>query len=402
MVRWLRLMTAMHLPGIWAARTLSGCLHKGLIRYCFKSFQRGNNSGGKARSAFCFFTHGGRSSFSTFVRLKKSGSEMRFLSFLLQRLFYGACMLLALITLSFFLLHISPGDIVDTLAGEMGGITEEIRLDLQRHYGLDKPLLEQFLTYLKNVVQGDLGYSFYFNEPVLKVVLTRFPATALLFLLSLVCSVVLGTFLGNMASIKPDGYFSAAVTIFSLAGHSAPAFWVGIMLLLVFSVLIPIFPVVGMISTDLIVKGGSFWEYFLDIIVHLILPVATLSIIYFASFSRLARASMMDVLRTDYIRMARAKGMPEHIVIFKHALRNAALPVITAAGLRLGQVFSGAVVVETVFAWPGLGQLAFQSVLRRDYPTVLGILFFATLMVIVSNILTDLAYRVVDPRVKSI
>jgi len=311
-------------------------------------------------------------------------------------------MLLALITLTFFLLHISPGDIVDTLAGEMGGITEEIRLDLQRHYGLDKPLFTQFLTYMKNVAQGDLGYSFYFNEPVLKVVLTRFPATALLFLLSLICSVGLGTFLGNLASIKPDGYFSAGVTIFSLAGHSAPAFWVGIMLLLVFSVLIPIFPVVGMISTDLIVKGGSFWEYLLDVIVHLILPVATLSVIYFASFSRLARASMMDVLRTDYIRMARAKGMPEHIVIFKHALRNAALPVITAAGLRLGQVFSGAVVVETVFAWPGLGQLAFQSVLRRDYPTVLGILFFATLMVIVSNILTDLAYRVVDPRVKSV
>lgn len=310
-------------------------------------------------------------------------------------------MLLALITLSFFLLHISPGDIVDTLAGEMGGISEEIRLELLHHYGLDKPLFVQFLTYLKNVAQGDLGHSFYFNQPVLKLVLNRFPATALLFILSLVCSVALGTFLGNLASIKPDSYFSAAVTIFSLAGHSAPAFWVGILLLLAFSVFIPIFPVVGMISTKLIIEGGSFWEYVLDITMHLILPVTTLSIIYFAAFSRLARASMMDVLRTDYIRMARVKGLPEHIVIFKHALRNAALPVITTAGLRLGQVFSGAVVVETVFAWPGLGQLAFQSVLRRDYPTVLGILFFATLMVIVCNILTDLAYKVVDPRVES-
>ncbi len=310
-------------------------------------------------------------------------------------------MLLALITLSFFLLHISPGDIVDTLAGEMGGISEEIRLELLHHYGLDKPLFVQFLTYLKNVAQGDLGHSFYFNQPVLKVVLNRFPATALLFILSLVCSVALGTLLGNLASIKPDSYFSAAVTIFSLAGHSAPAFWVGILLLLAFSVFIPIFPVVGMISTKLIIEGGSFWEYVLDITMHLILPVTTLSIIYFAAFSRLARASMMDVLRTDYIRMARVKGLPEHIVIFKHALRNAALPVITTAGLRLGQVFSGAVVVETVFAWPGLGQLAFQSVLRRDYPTVLGILFFATLMVIVCNILTDLAYKVVDPRVES-
>jgi peptide/nickel transport system permease protein len=327
---------------------------------------------------------------------------MRFFSFLLQRLFYGACMLLALITLSFFLLHLSPGDIVDTLAGEMGGISAEMRLELRHHYGLDKPLFAQLFTYLKNVSHGDLGYSFYLKQPVLKVVLERFPATALLFILSLICSTVLGTFLGNLASIKPEGLFSAAVTVFALAGYSAPAFWVGILLLLAFSVFIPIFPVTGMISIKLVTEGGSLWEYVVDITRHLILPLTTLSIIYLADFSRLARASMMDVLKTDYIRMVRVKGMPEHIVIFKHALRNAVLPVITAAGLRLGQVFSGAVVVETVFGWPGLGQLAFQSVLRRDYPTVLGILFFATLMVIVSNIFTDLAYRVVDPRVKSI
>ena len=174
-----------------------------------------------------------------------------------------------------------------------------------------------------------------------------------------------------------------------------------ILLLLAFGLFIPIFPVVGMISIKLISEGGSFWEKVIDITMHLILPSTTLIIIDLASFSRFARASMMDVLKTDYIRMARVKGLPEHTVIFKHALRNAVLPVITIVGLRLGQVFSGAVVVETVFGWPGLGQLAFRSVLRRDYPTVLGILFFATLMVIVSNILTDLAYKVVDPRVKA-
>ena len=327
---------------------------------------------------------------------------MRFLSFLLRRLFYGACTLFVLITLIFFLLHLAPGDISDTLAGEMGGISAEMKLELRHHYGLDKPLFVQLHTYLKNVAQGDLGYSFYLKQPVLKVVLERFPATALLFILSLICSTVLGTFLGNLASIKPEGLFSSVVTIFSLAGYSAPAFWVGILLLLAFSSFIPIFPVAGMISIKLVTQGGSLWEHVVDITRHLILPLTTLSIIYLADFSRLARASMMNVLKTDYIRMARVKGMPEHIVIFKHALRNAVLPVITAAGLRLGQVFSGAVVVETVFAWPGLGQMAFRSVLRRDYPTVLGILFFATLMVIVSNILTDLAYRVVDPRVKSI
>jgi peptide/nickel transport system permease protein len=191
------------------------------------------------------------------------------------------------------------------------------------------------------------------------------------------------------------------VTLFALAGYSAPAFWVGILLLLAFCVWIPIFPVAGMVSIKLITDGGTPWEYAVDIAKHLALPLATLSIIYLADFSRLARASMMDVLKKDYIRMARVKGLPEPMVIFKHALRNAVLPVITATGVRLGQVFSGAVVVETVFGWPGLGQLAFQSVLRRDYPTVLGILFFATLMVIISNILTDVTYRLVDPRIKS-
>ena len=259
----------------------------------------------------------------------------------------------------------------------------------------------QLFTYLKNVVNGDLGYSFYLKEPVLKVILERFPATALLFILALVFSVVIGTFLGNLASIKPDGFFSAAVTLLALVGYSAPAFWVGILLLLAFCVWVPLFPVAGMLSMDLVINGGTFWDYLTDIIWHLVLPLATLSIIYLADFSRLARASMIDVLKTDYIRMARVKGLPEHTVIFKHALRNAVLPVITTAGVRLGQVFSGAVVVETVFGWPGLGQLAFQSVLRRDYPTVLGILFFATLMVIVSNILTDLTYKVVDPRIES-
>ena len=311
-------------------------------------------------------------------------------------------MLLALITLVFFLLHLAPGNIVDTLAGEMGGISPEAKVEMQQHYGLDQPLYVQWFTYLRHVAHGDLGYSFYLKQQVRKVVLERFPATALLFILSLICSIVIGTFLGTLASIKPGGVFSAAVTICSLVGYCAPAFWVGILLLLTFSLFIPIFPVAGMVSMKLVTEGASFWRFTADVLKHLVLPLVTLSTINLAEFSRLSRARMTEVLRTDYIRMARTKGLPEHTVIFKHALRNAVLPVITAAGLRLGQVFSGAVVVETVFAWPGLGQLAFQSILRRDYPTVLGILFFATLMVIVTNILTDLAYRIVDPRVESI
>lgn len=327
---------------------------------------------------------------------------MKTFSFLVRRIFYGFFMMLSVIIIGFFLLHFAPGDIVDTLAGEMGGITPEMRLELKQHYGLDRTLPAQLLTYLANVFRGDLGYSFYLKQPVLNLVLDRFPATALLFVLALVVSTVVGTVMGNLASIKPNGFFSAAVTVFSLAGYSAPAFWVGILLLLAFAVYIPLFPISGMISIRLATEGASLWAQSANIAKHLVLPLTTLTVIYIAEYSRLARASMIEVLRTDYIRTARVKGLPEHVVVFKHALRNAVLPIITVAGLRLGHLFSGAVVVETVFGWPGLGQLAFKSVLRRDYPMVLGILFFASLMVIISNILTDLAYKAVDPRMESV
>ncbi len=204
---------------------------------------------------------------------------MRFLSFLIQRSAYSVVLLFVLISLNFFLLHLSPGDIVDTLAGEMGGISEEVKQDLRHHYGLDQPLLVQLFTYLKNTAQGDLGYSFYLKESVSKLVLDRFPATALLFILSLIFSVIIGTFLGDLASIKPDGMFSAFVTLFALAGYAAPAFWVGILLLLAFCVWIPIFPVAGMVSMNLITEGGTPWEYAVDIAKHLVLPLTTLSII---------------------------------------------------------------------------------------------------------------------------
>lgn len=327
---------------------------------------------------------------------------MKLISFLTRRASYGFFMLLSVIILGFFLLHLSPGDIVDTLAGEMGGITQEMRTELRHHYGLDQPLPVQLFTYIKNVFRGDLGYSFYLKQPVLKLVLDRFPATALLFVFALILSTVIGTVMGSLASLKSGGFFSATVTVLSLAGYSAPAFWIGILLLLAFAVYIPLFPVSGMISIKLATEGGSLWAQAANTVRHLVLPLTTLSVIYVAEYSRLARASMIEVLRTDYIRTARVKGLPEHVVIFKHALRNAVLPIITVVGLRLGHLFSGAVVVETVFGWPGLGQLAFRSVLRRDYPVVLGVLFFASLMVIISNILTDLAYKAVDPRMESI
>jgi peptide/nickel transport system permease protein len=170
------------------------------------------------------------------------------------------------------------------------------------------------------------------------------------------------------------------------------------MLLIVFASFIPIFPVSGMY--DIAKEGGSLMRLW-DIFHHLILPMVTLAILNLALYSRLARASMLDVLGSDYIRTAQAKGMTRDVVIYKHALRNAILPVVTITGLQMSQVFAGAVVVETVFNWPGMGQLAFETILRRDTPTLLGILFFSTFMVVVANLLTDLCYSVIDPRIRS-
>jgi len=249
-------------------------------------------------------------------------------------------------------------------------------------------------------MQGDLGRSFYFNAPVAALIAQRVPATLLLVGTAILGAVGLGTLLGVTAARRPAGLLSHAITVLSLVGFAAPVFWTGILLILLFASVLPIFPVEGMRDVARLDTLG-WWGRSVDVAYHLVLPAATLGLIYLAQYSRLARASMLEVLGADYIRTARAKGLAERIVIFKHALRNAVLPVVTVVGLQFSQIFSGAVLVETVFAWPGLGRLAYDSILRRDSPTILGILLFSGLIVIVVNLLTDLAYRLVDPRIRT-
>ena len=213
-----------------------------------------------------------------------------------------------------------------------------------------------------------------------------------------IISIVLGVFLGVIAARKPNGVMSAFVSVFATIGYAVPVFWTGIMLIILFASAIPIFPVEGMQSVKL--RDAPFLTQALDVAHHLVLPAFTLAIIYLAQYARLSRASMLEVLGSDYIRTARAKGSPERTVLFKHALRNAALPILTVAGLQFGNLISGALLVETVFNWPGMGRLAFESILRRDYPTIMGVLFFASAMVVVANILTDISYRWADPRLR--
>jgi len=211
-----------------------------------------------------------------------------------------------------------------------------------------------------------------------------------------ILALVLGVVLGVYSARKPNSIANYFVTFFSLFGYSAPVFWTGILLLIAFSLKIPWFPVAGM--RDVTISGG-FWIQFWDVARHLVLPMITLSSIFIALYSRLSRATMMETLGADYIRTAKAKGLSNRQVIYKHALKNSLSPVITQAGIQFSAMMSGAVLVEAVFSWPGLGTLAFQSIIARDTPTILGILFFSALVVIVGNLLTDLALRLVDPRV---
>lgn len=306
-------------------------------------------------------------------------------------------LLLAVVVLNFLLLHIAPGDPVETLVGQMGGATPELIAQLKASYGLDRSIPAQLMTHILRMARGDLGMSFAYDLPVVTLIMGRLPATLILVMTALILAIVTGTFLGIIAAQRPKSLFSGFVTVISLASYAAPVFWTGIMLLILFSYLVPLFPSFGMGAVG--TKGGAL-DQLLDLVHHLVLPAATLGSIYLAVYSRLARASMMDVLGADYIRTAWSKGLSRRVVVYKHALKNAVLPVVTMAGLQFSQLIAGAVVVETVFSWPGMGQLAFEAILRRDHPLLLGILFFSTLIVVMVNFLTDMSYRLLDPRIK--
>ncbi|SDT54278.1 ABC transporter permease [Bradyrhizobium canariense] len=323
---------------------------------------------------------------------------MAFAAHLARQIVNAVALLLAVLVLNFCLIHLAPGDPVQVIAGEMGGASADVVAALRAKYGLDHSLVEQLFTYLGNILHGDFGYSYYFNEPVLGLIAQRLPATLYLTFSALITAVVIGTLLGVTSARRPNGIFSHAVTIFSLAGYAAPIFWTGLMLLLLFGSVWPIFPVVGM--TDVVHPKLGF-AYVADVVRHLVLPSLTLALVFIAQYSRLARVNMIDALSADYVRTARAKGLPEWVVIGKHALRNTLIPIATVVGLQFGNLFAGAVLVETVYSWPGMGRLVFDSILRRDYPTLLAVLFFSAMMVMIANIVTDIVYRLIDPRIRT-
>ncbi|MGB0996032.1 MAG: ABC transporter permease [Acidimicrobiales bacterium] len=313
------------------------------------------------------------------------------------RVAWSVGLILAVIVMCFSLVHLAPGDAALVIAGESGAGDPELIEQIREDLGLDDPYLVQLSRYVGDVASGDFGTSYRFNEPVTSLIGDRIWPTILLVTTALLFAIVIGVLVGVFTARRPESPVSHGVTVFSLVGYSMPVFWTGYLLIIAFASNVRWFPVAGM--RDVRLEGNRFEEW-LDIAHHLVLPALTLGLIYLAQYSRLSRASMLEVLQSDYVRTARAKGLAERKVVYKHALRNAVIPVITIAGLQFGALLSGALLVETVFNWPGLGRLAADSVFQRDAPVLLGVLICSAVLVVVINILTDVVYRMIDPRIR--
>jgi peptide/nickel transport system permease protein len=305
---------------------------------------------------------------------------------------------LATAVLNFFLLKAVPGDLVDVIAVQSGSATPEYIAQLRAAYGLDSGLLTQLWHYLWQLAHLDLGHSFRYNESVLGLILGRLPATLALVGAALTLAVVFGVLFGIASAQRPHGWLDTLLSSVSTLGYSAPMFWTALMLIVLFGVHLEWLPVSGIEEIGAERHGWALW---LDRARHLLLPASTLALYYLAVFARLSRASMIETLQEDFIRTARAKGNRGPRIVWRHALRNAMLPVVTMFGLQSSALLGGSIVVESVFAWPGLGQLSFDAITNRDLNVLLGILLFSALLVVLMNLLVDLLYRVLDPRVRS-
>lgn len=316
--------------------------------------------------------------------------------FLAGRLIKAIVILFAIVVINFLLVHAAPGDPAMVMAGEAGAADPKFVEQLRQQFGLDRPLLEQLATYVGHVATGDLGFSYRQQQSVWDLLLARLPATLVLTLTAFVFALVVGIILGTLAAVRAGSLSDSAITVLALLAYATPIYWVGLMLMLLFSVQLGWLPAFGY---ETVGGGLSGFARVLDIGAHLLLPALTLGMFYMAVYARMTRASILEVRDMDFVKTARAKGLSHGAVVVRHVLRNAILPVITVAGVQAGHLIGGSILIETVFAWPGLGRLAFEAVLQRDYQVLLGIFFISSVMVIVFNILTDLIYSLVDPRI---
>ncbi len=301
----------------------------------------------------------------------------------LRRFLFMVPVIWAVSTFVFLIIHLIPGDPIDVMLGETASAVD--RQDLRHQLGLDRPLWQQYVTFLQRLLRGDLGHSLHNRRPVSTLIAERLPATAGLAGAALLLAVVLAIPLGIVAALRPYSLLDMASMLLALLGVSMPNFWLGPLLILLFAVQLGWLPVSG--------RGDGSLPY-------LILPAVTLGTAMMAVLTRMTRAGMLDTLREDYLRTARAKGLGEWVVIGKHALGNALIPLVTLIGLQGGALLSGAVITETIFAWPGLGELTIRAIQQRDYPVVQGCVLVIAVTYVVMNMVTDMLYAVLDPRIR--
>lgn len=296
--------------------------------------------------------------------------------YLLRRLIQLIPLLIGISLISFFVMHLAPGDPTSLFIDP--NVKPEELLRVRANWGLDKPIYIQYFLWLKNAVLLDFGRSYTTGQPVISEIAERLPITLMLMIPSYLLTILICIPIGVISAVKKNSWFDNTFTFLSFAGMAIPTFWLGLMLMLLFSVKLHWLPAVGSFA----------------------LPLITMTIGSLAGLTRYQRSAMLEILSQDFIRTARAKGLPERIVIFKHALRNALIPTVTVLGLSLPDLFGGAFIIETIFAWPGMGRLGVQSIFQRNYPVIMGIVMFSALIIIIGNLLADLAYAWVDPRIR--
>ena len=317
--------------------------------------------------------------------------------FLASRLIKGVVVLLAIAVFNFFLIRAAPGDPAVVMAGEAGAADEQFLRDLRARFGLDRPIAEQLGIYLKGIATLDLGYSYRQNRSVASLIAERLPATLLLTGTAFAISLAFGILLGAFAAGRAGRWSDTAITTGALVFYATPLFWIALMSQIVFSLKLGLLPNVGYETIGANLSG---FGRMLDIAHHLVLPALTLGLFFTALYARMMRTAMLETAGADFVRTARAKGVAPGSVTRRHVARNAILPVVTLAGLQAGQIVGGAVLTETVFAWPGIGRLMFETLAQRDYQVLLGVFFVSSAMVVLFNLLTDLVYRLVDPRIE--
>jgi len=303
------------------------------------------------------------------------------LHYIIKRLLLLVPIILGVVTLVFFLVHMIPGDPVEIMMGEQAQAADKEAL--RHELRLDRPVAEQYRVFLSGLVRGELGRSIHSREAVTGIILKRFPATFILTLAAMMVALLIAIPIGILSATKQYSLMDNASMLFALIGISMPNFWLGPLLILFFSIRLGWLPVSGI--------GG---------VQHLILPAVTLGMGMSAILTRMTRSSILEVIREQYIVTARAKGLAERVVLFKHALKNALIPVITIIGLQFGALLSGSIITETIFSWPGIGRLLIQAINQRDYPVVQGTVLFISLCYVLVNLLTDLLYGAADPRIR--